>query len=58
MHGSIELEITLAPFDVLMLGAATQIDALVAVDADASEIGVAIGAPNKVAAAIAAEGTS
>ena len=58
MYGSIDLEITLAGAGVLMLGAATENADLVVVDAATSEIGVAVAAANKVAAAVAAEGTS
>jgi hypothetical protein len=58
MYGSIDLEITMAGAGVLMLGAATADAVLDPIDAATSEIGIAIAQANKVAAAVAAEGTS
>ncbi len=52
------MEITLAPSDVLGLGAPTVNADLAAVTAASSEIGVAIPAAVKVGAALTAEGTS
>ena len=58
MFGDIQLEITMAQAGVLMLGAATEALDLAAVTAANSDSGVAIAAGLKVAAAVAAEGTS
>jgi hypothetical protein len=60
MFGQIDLEITLAPAGVLMLGKKPENTALAAVayDAATNEIGVDIPAATLVTTAIAAEGTS
>ena len=58
MFGQIDIEITLAPSGVLGLGAPTSNADLAAVTAASSEVGIAIPGALKVAAAVAAEGTS
>ena len=56
MFGQIDIEISLAPAGVLMLGAATTTTALAAING--SQIGTNIAAAVSVGAAVAAEGTS
>ncbi len=58
MFGQVDLEITLARSGVFVLGNLTENADLVAVTAANPEIGRAIPAAVKVAAAISAEGTS
>ena len=58
MFGQIDLEITLAPAGVLGLGSPITANALVAVTAPNSEIGIAIPAAVVIGAILPAEGTS
>ena len=58
MFGQIDLEITLAPAGVLGLGSPITANALVAVTAPNSEIGIAIPAAAVIGAILPAEGTS